>query len=354
VTTKPPAPPPPPAADDKRLLSSRKVLDGCLQLARSAEPNLFGKEMRDWFEKLDAARANIMDSLHFALDHDLPRGLALCALLWRYWVVNGQVPEVRPLVDQMIERALAAGAPPEARLPAAVSASIMAYFAGEDARAEKLAAEYLPIASKRPDPMREALLMVVLGWGHEGRGAHAEAKTQFQGALERFRKLNHSWGIALSLRSLGEIARIEDDFQTAKQLYDEGFHVYQKLGDHQGMAATLINQGFVALRGDDLDDARSRFQGGIQILRNLGADQLVATGLFGMACLKLAAAEFAPCARLLGATQVMLDHVGGKLEAAERALWDKVLAAVTDRLGEAMVRQSMEEGKKIPPDRLIQ
>ena len=47
------------------------------------------------------------------------------------------------------------------------------------------------------------------------------------------------------------------------------------------------------------------------------------------------------------------EHVGGKLEPAERLLWDKVKAAVTDRLGEAVVARSMEEGKKIPPDRLV-
>lgn len=269
-------------------------------------------------------------------------------------MVNGHVPQVRPLVDQMIERALAAGAPPEARLPAAVSASIMAYVAGDDARAEKVAAEYLPVAQKRPDAMREALLLVVLGWAEEGRGAWAGAKARFQGALERFRKLNHAWGIALSLRSLGEIARIEEDFPAARQIFDEGFKVYQKLGDHQGMALTLINQGFVALHGEDLDDARSRFQGGIQILRNLGSEQLVATGLFGMACLKLAAAELVPCARLLGAVQAMLDHAGGKLEPAERILHDRMVAALHQRLGEGVVRQSMEEGKKIPPDHLIQ
>ena len=359
--SKPPAAPPkfgPPAPgqmspEEKRLVAARKVLEQVLQLARAAEPNLFGKEARDWFEKLDAAHENTVLSLQFALQQDLPRGLALAALLWRYWVVHGHIPEVRPLVDQLIERATAAGAPPEARLPAAVSSAFMAYFAGDDAHSEKLAAEFLPIAEKRPDPMRASLLQLLLGWGLEARAEYAQAKQHLDGALEGFRKLNHPWGVAVSLMALGELARIEDDFDTARRLFDEDFNVYQKLGDHQGMAVTLINLGFVALHNDDLDDARGRFMGGMQILRNLGSEQFVAAALFGMACLKLAEAAFVPCARLLGAAQALLEHVGGKLEPAERLLWDKVKAMVTDRLGETVVTQSMEEGRKIPPDRLI-
>ncbi|HEY8207554.1 MAG TPA: tetratricopeptide repeat protein [Myxococcaceae bacterium] len=351
--SKPPGAPAPPALDEKRIQAARKVLDQALQLARSAEPNLFGKEARDWFEKLDVAHQNTVMSMQFALVHDLPRGLALGALLWRYWVVCGHIPEVRSLVDEMIERAGAAGAPPEARLPAAVSAAFMAYFAGDDARAEKLAVEFLPVAEKRPDPMRTALLQLLLGWGLEARAEYVEAKKVLETALDGFRQLNHSWGIAVSLMALGELARIEDDFDTARKLFDEDFRVYQKLGDHQGMAVTLINLGFVALHNDDLDDARSRFLGGMQILRNLGSQQFVAAALFGMACLKLAEAAFVPCARLLGAATALLDHVGGKLEPAERLLWVKVEAAVTDRLGQAVVARSMEEGKKIPPDRLV-
>jgi len=339
--------------EEKRLAAVKKVMEQVLQLARAAEPNLFGKEARDWFEKLDVAHENTVQVLQFALANDLPRGLALCALLWRYWVVCGHIAQVRPLVDEMIERAGAAGAPPEARLPAAVSAAFMAYFAGDDARAEKLAGEFLPVAEKRPDPMRVALLQLLLGWGREARAEYPEAKQHLEAALESFRQLNHLWGVAVCLKELGELARIEEDFDAARRLYDEDFKVYQKLGDHQGMAVTLINLGFVALHADDLDDARGRFLGGMQILRNLGSQQFVAAALFGMACLKLAEAAFAPCARLLGASTALLEQVGGKLEPAERLLWDKVKAAVTDRLGEAVVAQSMEEGKKIPPDRLV-
>jgi tetratricopeptide (TPR) repeat protein len=345
--------PGPAAPDEKRLAAVRKVMEQVLQLARAAEPNLFGKEARDWFEKLDAAHQNTVQVLQFALDNDLPRGLALCALLWRYWVVCGHIAEVRPLVDEMIVRATTAGAPPEARLPAAVSAAIMAYFSGDDARAELLATEFLPVAEKRPDPMRAALLRLLLGWGLEARAEYPEAKQRLETALEGFRQLNHNWGVAVCLKELGELARIAEDFEAAKRLYDEDFRVYQKLGDHQGMAVTLINLGFVALHNDDLDDARGRFLGGMQILRNLGSDQFVAAALFGMACLKLAEAAFVPCARLLGASSALLDQVGGKLEPAERLLWDTVKAAVADRLGDAVVAQSMEEGRKIPPDRLV-
>jgi tetratricopeptide (TPR) repeat protein len=339
--------------DEKRLAAARKATEQVLQLARAAEPNLFGKEARDWFEKLDAAHENTVQVLQFTLANDLPRGLALSALLWRYWVVCGHIAEVRPLVDELIERATTAGAPPEARLPAAVSAAFMAYFAGDDARAEKLATEFLPVAEKRPDPMRVALLRLLLGWGREARAEYPEAKEQLEKALEGFRQLNHLWGVAVCLKELGELARIAEDFDTARRLYDEDFRAYQKLGDHQGMAVTLINLGFVALHADDLDDARGRFLGGMQILRNLGSDQFVAAALFGMACLKLAEAAFVPCARLLGASGALLEQVGGKLEPAERLLWDQVKAAVTDRLGAAVVAQSMEEGKKIPPDRLV-
>jgi len=348
-----PAGPGPMTPDDKRVLAARKLLDQVLQLARAAEPHLFGKEARDWFEKLDQAHQNTVLSLQFALAQDLPRGLALGALLWRYWVVHGHIPEVRPLVDELLERAAAAGAPAEARLPCAVSAAFMAYFAGEDLRAEQLALLFLPVAQKRPDPMREALLQLLLGWGLEARAEYADSKVHFNAALEGFRKLNHAWGVAVSLTALGELARIEDDFETAQKLFDEDFRVYQKLGDHQGMAVTLINLGFLALHNDELDEARGRFLGGMQILRNLGSEQFVAAALFGMACLKLAEAAFVPCARLLGACQHMLRHVGGKLEPAERLLWEKVHAAVTDRLGPAVVEQSMEEGRKIPPDRLV-
>src|SRR5262249_14857080 len=72
--------PGPMTPEEKRLAAVKKVMEQVLQLARAAEPNLFGKEARDWFEKLDVAHENTVLVLQFALANDLPRGLALCAL----------------------------------------------------------------------------------------------------------------------------------------------------------------------------------------------------------------------------------------------------------------------------------
>jgi tetratricopeptide (TPR) repeat protein len=342
-----PAPAPDPKAQVKRQL------DACLSLAKTAEPKLFGREAPEWMEKLDSAHKATMAALDFALENDLPRALVVSALLWRFWTMRGYMSEVRPKVHKIIDAAAKAGAPPEYRMPAAVSLAIMDYFDGDEDRASRLAAEYLPVTEARKDELRQALLLMITGWIHESRAEYPEAQARLTAALQLLKKLNHTWGIAVTLRTLGELARMQGDLERAAQIYQEDYEAFQKLGDHGGMGAMLINQGMISLASGDLSEAESRFLGGSAMLRNMGITQFIGTALFALGCLKYARREFIAACHRFGAAQGVLDRIGGKLEPSERAVLDEHLSLLKEQLGEKTVDTALDQGRKTPPDRLL-
>ena len=71
-------------------------------------------------------------------------------------------------------------------------------------------------------------------------------------SLEIFRRYADKPGISKSLTSLGELARIRGDLETAKVCYIESLAYSQQTGDHFRNSVQYNNLSFVAFRQGDI------------------------------------------------------------------------------------------------------
>src|SRR5262249_7586492 len=78
------------------------------------------------------------------------------------------------------------------------------------------------------------------------------------------------WVIAASLNDLGSVANLQEDYTTARSLYEESLAIRRALGDRLGVADSLRNLGSVASDQGDYAAARSLYEESLAIRRELG------------------------------------------------------------------------------------
>jgi len=201
---------------------------------------------------------------------------------------------------------------------------------------------------------------------------YAAARALFEESLALKRELGDKWGIATSLNALGVITFEMGDVAAARPLYLESVKLAQELGDKVEIAMALTNLGEVALVQGDYKEARERLAASLVLKRELGnqwgianslsilglvglgqGDTGVAGSLFaeslslrrslddrrgiahclaGLAGVAWAQAQPERAARLLGATEGLLDALGSRLEVADRALYDRHVEALRESL----------------------
>src|SRR5262249_33207333 len=149
-------------------------------------------------------------------------------------------------------------------------------------------------------------------------------------ALPLHRELRDRHGLADTLNDLGEVLRRQGDVDGAAALYEESLALRRALADRTGIAWSLHNLAYVALaRGDPATAGLpSRGEQG----HGFGIAACLA-GLAAVACHSGGRSTRERGARLLGATQALIDTIGAPLDPANRAEYDRVLSLARCSLG---------------------
>jgi predicted ATPase/class 3 adenylate cyclase/tetratricopeptide (TPR) repeat protein len=140
---------------------------------------------------------------------------------------------------------------------------------------------------------------------------YAAAREAFAVYRDGARAARDTFGVAVALTLLGDVARVEGDLPAAAPLYQESLAMWCDLGVFSAwLAHTVGGLGEVALAARDLAAARAYFVEGLTSARQAGALAVLARNLEGVG--RLAAAQGRPerAARLGGAAETLRRQAG--------------------------------------------
>src|SRR5207245_1274756 len=96
------------------------------------------------------------------------------------------------------------------------------------------------------DQQRIAVVLNNLGVVAERQDDYEQARDYYNQSLELARKLHDKDGIAWTLDNLGNIAYLQGHYHEAWKLHKESLALFQELGDKQGIAVCLEHMAGVA------------------------------------------------------------------------------------------------------------
>ena len=164
---------------------------------------------------------------------------------------------------------------------------------------------------------------------------HAAARALHEESLQVCRELGDRSGTAWGLLGLGIAARHAGDLGASQAHHDEGLAIFRELGDREGIAHSLHALGELAAARGDLATARALEEEGLAMFRDLGDRPGIATSIEQLAALVLQGGDARGAAVLWGAAARLRAEIRAKPAPAERASYDRDLAAARAALGNA-------------------
>lgn len=358
-----------------------------LQLAENAEPNFHGPGQSAWLNRLETEYDNISFALDWAAaTGDAERGLRLTGALYDYWNVRGYWSEGRDRLSKIL--ALPADvARSQNRAKALNAAGNLALQQNDYAVAQALFESSLEISKSLGDAQETAKSIHGLGAGFEARGDYAKAHEYYTRSLELFRKLDSKLGKAGAMLNLGTldlgrgeygqaqayfedclplfreigdqrsvgkisgnlglIAYFSGDYPAARKFCEESLAIRRELKDKSGIAHQLNNLGYIALRQGEPDRAKEFFSESLALFAAMKSKRMIADVFSGLANVAIVQQQAAAAARLLGAAQALFDALNVQVEGANRAEFDRSVAAARAP-SENEFQAAWGEGKNMP------
>ncbi|MEJ7787125.1 MAG: tetratricopeptide repeat protein [Solirubrobacteraceae bacterium] len=237
-------------------------------LAEAAEPELTGPAQPEWFERLEAERANVRSALEWSVGHG--RGewaLRLSGALVLFWVVRCHFTEGR----ELLVAALAAGdgAPPGLTAKARWGEGFLMLMAGDSQSAVALLCESLEDFRGLGDTLgaaRALLLLANCGQADDNPTPLA----LLQESAELARVAGDSWCLANALGVAGLEHCFRDELDAARPRFEECLAVARAARDRQGLRMGLLGLGLVALRQGNYRAAEPLLEECVTVTEELG------------------------------------------------------------------------------------
>jgi tetratricopeptide (TPR) repeat protein len=154
------------------------------------------------------------------------------------------------------------------------------------------------------------------------------------------------------LHNLGEIALIEGDLAGARGYCEQSLKIRREIGDPRPIAETLTTLGTIASELGEGDQARGLYLEAVEIHHELGNKIGLAECLEAVAATCAALGDAPRAATLLGAVDAILESSGAARSWSEdrRAQLD---ASLRDRLGDSVFEMTFEVGRAMSLDRAL-
>jgi non-specific serine/threonine protein kinase len=243
-------------------------------IAAGSELGLGGADAADWATRLEAAVADLHESLYWAKEHaEIDTGLDISAALWRWWLVSGRLAVGRNWLSRFL--ALAGPRRDERVGRALCSAAVLAAENGDYPAAIRDAAAALEIFEPLGLTERMALAATVLGSAHRYIGDHAGARQGFQLAMDLRAQLGDRRGVSVAINNLALLELDGGDTRRAQELFERALAIKRELGEQRSIAIGLTNLADVLIRTGQWDAADQALREGAGMAT--GHPQLIGT-----------------------------------------------------------------------------
>jgi predicted ATPase len=331
-----------------------------LALAEPAAAELAGPGQLAWLDRLEAEHDDLLAAMSWLVDHGPPeQALRLFEVTWKFWWLRGHTAEHARLVDDIL--ANSERLPPHQRAIALSAAGFIFISNGDQAKAETLFEQNLPVYRQVSDKLGVVLtatVLGVLGYLAALRREYPRATDllgQSQGLLREVRdddltgydRLQHLLTVALVDNFLGQIRLSQADNDTAARLFTDGLTVARRAQDPISLLISLYDLALSSQAQGDLAGAAGHLKEGLALAAEAGDETSAAYYLEGLAAAAGQQDNPQRAVRLLAAARSLLEAKGsGWLHASVPRVPhdDAVLEALRARMGEAAFQEAQAWG----------
>ncbi|MDQ3927574.1 MAG: tetratricopeptide repeat protein, partial [Chloroflexota bacterium] len=192
---------------------------------------------------------------------------------------------------------------------------MVAYYVGDYPTAQRLLEQSISAFRELPTAVQVLpRMLLILGDLARSEGDYARALEIYDASLMEARKVGAPLLVATSLQKLGQMARLRGEYANASSLIIESLKEHREKGNKQGIAECLAALAGVAFTGGHLDRA----------------------------------------ARLFGAADDLLERIKVPLTPADRAQYDRDLAATRSQVDERAWEMAWAEGRAMSVEHAIE
>jgi tetratricopeptide (TPR) repeat protein len=200
-----------------------------------------------------------------------------------------------------------------------------------------------------------ALSLINLGGMAHDQQDFVSARLLFEESLAIVRELGDRWLGSVALSNLGDVAYEQGDLASARRLYEENLAIKRELGDRLGVANALVSLGFVAQDQGDYPAAGVLYEESLTIARDLGDLRGIPRMLEGRASWVAAVGSFRRAACIFGAAERLREKFGSPQSPNERNDFVKRVATARACLGDdAAFDGAWQEGRALTLEQAIE
>lgn len=344
------------AASGERDRLHDRHLDYYLALAETMAPGFRYQGQLRLLRQVDADFGNFRAAFFWAVDHNRIEAAArLMAGIEYYLLYSQQMGEGYRWVRQVVDRHDEIGEQWRARVLHA--ASRIACHTGDRLQlGRRWCQEGLALARRLGDRHQEAWLLLELGFvSSSDREGYEAASALVKEGLALAHELEDGAVIASGFNMLGELWRMAGDDERARRSYERALAACRETGERLRKAMVLANLSFVAYNAGDFEEARRLAD---EHLREVLAMPMKMPGN-SMALAALAGAlgrlgEPEKAARLLGASESLMDEMGAAFQRQDQRQIDRYEADVRSLLDEDSFDTAWREGQAMSLEQAVQ
>ena len=348
---------------------------------------LYAEKATTWLNWLEQELDNIRASLNWSISN--PSAIQLgsmmaWALMW-FWYRRGYLSEGRMWTEKMMNVLETQGEPSPLLAIALASSGFMAMWQGEqdtglermhksllivqkledeqlipffmmgnavayinmgrDRDAQPLLKESQGMFKQMNIPYFHALTTVHLGNVELGLGNIEQARKQHEQARVEAQAIKENWILSFALNNLGEVARVQGQYDLARKYYEDCEALLPDSGDKGDAARFTHSLGYIAQHEGDLERAESQFRKSLRMFRKLGNRRGMAECMAGLAGLKARQGHMQWGAVMLIAAETVLKETGGAWWPADRVEVEANQEIIRAALSEADLEAAQKKGK---------
>ena len=331
-----------------------------LALAEPGAAEFAGPGQLAWLDRLEAEHDDLLAAMSWLVDQGPPeQALRLFSATWRFWWLRGHAAEFARMGEQIV--ASSERLPPQQRAIALSAAGFILISNGDQAKAETLFEQNLPLYRQLSDKLGVVLtatVLGVLGYLAALRRDYPRATDllgQSQARLREVRDddltgydhLQHLLTVAVVDNFLGQVRLSQGDNDGAARLFTDGLTVARRAQDPISLLISLYDLALTSQAQGDLAGAAGHLKEGLALAADAGDETSAAYYLEGLAAVAGQQDNPQRAVRLLAAARSLLEAKGsGWLHAAVPRVPhdDAVLEALRSRMGDAAFEEAQAWG----------
>ncbi|MFZ0167690.1 MAG: hypothetical protein WAL12_29240, partial [Trebonia sp.] len=335
-------------------------------LAEPAPAELQGPGQLAWLDRLETEHGNLGAAMSWLVEQDqIEPAIQLSWATWRFWWLRGHAEELASYVGILPK---SEHLPPRQRALALSGTGFGLFASGDQAAAQPLLEQSLPLYRQAGDMLGAATTAAMLG--HLLASQHQDARAselleQTLGPLQEAGndrlagpvRLQHLLDVALVCNFLGQIRLSQADHDRAAQLFTEALNAARSAQDRFTILVSLYDLALSSQAQGDLTGAAERLQEGVSQSAEARDEPSVAYYLEALAAVAIRQDNLDRAVRLLAAAGALLQAKGsGWLHAlVPRAAHDDgLLAALRSRMGDAAFEQAWAQGQSLGGSRAVE